>query len=572
MLKIYLLFFMLLLCFHTKSQSNYLQSFGSTATDEALKNTTDIWGNVYTTGFFSNTCKFDTVTLTSKGAADIFVCKQNASGTLLWSISAGGNGSDRAYGLSSDKWGNLFITGVFADSASFGNFTLLSKNNTQDIFIAKIDSGGNFLWAKLFGGNDIDISLSCMADTNGNVIFTGQFKDSIYFGNNGYLSAFNPITNSVSFDMFIAKCDSAGNIVWSKTGSSKYDDRGLALTIDEKNSIYLGFQFSDTLDFGTVYNNIGFNASALCKMDENGNITWFKKFIASSVSLYNLAYAQNSIYMAGDYSGKMILPQNPISYLQTPFINQLFLIRMRPDGSVANAFATGSNNQLHCYSLASDAQGTACIGGVFECEMTALNQEFGDALFKSVGEYDVFYAAYDTLANRLYARHIGGHGKDNCASVTMQNKYHPTLCGSFEHIINVPDGNNFQPHGSNSNVSSQGPGIKPNHCGEAWYGKFISCLTNGNKDIFFAQPFDSTRAIYDYYFRTDTNCVHPVVSPFINGKDTIIGCDSVPVSVWLPTGQNAVIGPQYNFLWSNGKTEQSICNQYRVLVCNNKYQ
>ncbi len=98
-------------------------------------------GNSYVTGGFEGTATFGSTTLTSKGNADIFVSKLSPSGKFLWAVSAGGSGGDGGSGIAVDGSGNSYITGGFEGTATFASTTLTSKGS-NDIFMAKLDSGG----------------------------------------------------------------------------------------------------------------------------------------------------------------------------------------------------------------------------------------------------------------------------------------------------------------------------------------------------------------------------------------------------------------------------------------------
>src|SRR5215210_3626260 len=88
------------------AQQNWLWSNGGNGNDEALANAVDMNGNIYTTGYYSLSAKFDTLAFSSSGSGDVFVSKQNSSGKYLWTVRAGGPLSDRGYGISTDPSGN----------------------------------------------------------------------------------------------------------------------------------------------------------------------------------------------------------------------------------------------------------------------------------------------------------------------------------------------------------------------------------------------------------------------------------------------------------------------------------
>src|SRR5207247_10065848 len=94
--------------------------------------------NVYVTGRFTGTATFGTTNLTSSGVHEMFLAKYDSAGNFLWARKAGGASTDYAFAVTSDGAGNAYLAGVFSGTATFGNITLTSTgtNGLKDIFIA----------------------------------------------------------------------------------------------------------------------------------------------------------------------------------------------------------------------------------------------------------------------------------------------------------------------------------------------------------------------------------------------------------------------------------------------------
>lgn len=145
-------------------------NIGNTAPDEAdvvSEIATDAAGNVYATGYFRSTADFDpdpaaTHNLVSHGLTDIYVAKYTSAGALVWAFSIGSGWFDSGAGIDLDSEGNVYVTGSFEGAnvdfdPAPGSSHLLSVNGGEDIFIAKYDNDGNFLWAHhtgSTGGNE----------------------------------------------------------------------------------------------------------------------------------------------------------------------------------------------------------------------------------------------------------------------------------------------------------------------------------------------------------------------------------------------------------------------------------
>ncbi len=137
-------------------------------------------GHLYLTGEFRDTCNFGVAHLNNYGSAsgkDIFVAKMSKSGVWKWAIKAGSNkGSDRGTGICVNNSGNVFVSGQFSGEAKFGPDILLdSDGDSVQLFVAGIDTLGNWRWAKEGGGLDFDRAASVACDDNCNVYFTGYY-------------------------------------------------------------------------------------------------------------------------------------------------------------------------------------------------------------------------------------------------------------------------------------------------------------------------------------------------------------------------------------------------------------
>ncbi|HIA11201.1 MAG TPA: T9SS type A sorting domain-containing protein [Flavobacteriales bacterium] len=230
----------------------WAKSMGGTSEDFGHAITTDALGNVYTTGWFSAIVDFDpgtgTLNLTTAGIYDIFIQKLDANGNLIWAKSMGGTGDDYGTSITVDALGNVYTTGYFETIVDFdpGVGTLnLTSAGASDIFIQKLDSNGNFLWANTMGGSSADQGISIIADASGNVYATGSFRDTVDFDPD--TSTLNLISAGAS-DIFIQKLDPNGNLTWVKSMGGTLLDAGSS-TIDTLGNVYTTGYFDTIVDF-----------------------------------------------------------------------------------------------------------------------------------------------------------------------------------------------------------------------------------------------------------------------------------------------------------------------------------
>jgi hypothetical protein len=177
--------------------------------------------NLYITGEFRETATFGTTTLVSQGQREVFVAKLNTNGDWQWAKSAGGTNDDWGWGIAVDTKGNTYITGSFNGTATFGTTTLVSQGES-DVFVAKLNANGDWQWAIKTGGTSYDGRGGVAVDTSGNVYITGYFFGSATFG------PFTLVSQGYS-DVFITKLDTDGVWQWAVRAGGTSPDWGEVL-------------------------------------------------------------------------------------------------------------------------------------------------------------------------------------------------------------------------------------------------------------------------------------------------------------------------------------------------------
>ena len=197
----------------------------------------------------------------------------------LWAKSAGGTGNDGANLVAVDASGNAFVVGIFSSTTITFGSTILTNAGGYDIFLAKYDASGNVLWAKNAGGINDDEANSVAVDTLGNIYITGFFSSpTITFGSTT-LTNVGDTNSSPGQDIFLAKYDAAGNLLWAKSAGGISYDRAISVAVDASGNAYLtGGYNSPTISFGsdTLINVSSSEDIFLAKYDVAGNVLWAK--------------------------------------------------------------------------------------------------------------------------------------------------------------------------------------------------------------------------------------------------------------------------------------------------------
>ncbi|MCE9538931.1 MAG: SBBP repeat-containing protein, partial [Bacteroidetes bacterium] len=231
----------------------WIRTGGGTGNDEGWAISSDPAGNVYATGYFSGSANFSGKTISSSGGADIFIAKYNSDGTLIWVTKAGGSGNDYGRGITVDKLSRIYITGGFRSRCNFGSIRLTASGSNDDIFIASYNSSGTPVWAKRAGGSSGDIGKAIAVDPSFNITITGYFGGTATFGNTN-------ITGIDGSEIYFASYDASGNFKWvlKATGvtdapsSGGLSESGLSIATDRWNNVFASGCYRSNSTFGTT--------------------------------------------------------------------------------------------------------------------------------------------------------------------------------------------------------------------------------------------------------------------------------------------------------------------------------
>jgi len=355
----------------------WAKQLGGVNHDEGLSIAVDGSGNVYTTGVFWGTADFDPGTsthyLTSSGGPDIFVSKLDASGNYVWAKKMGGISTDAGNAIAVDSSGNVYTTGYFWGTVDFnpgaGTYNLTSKG-VADIFISKLDTSGNFVWAKQMGGTGYNYSQAITIDASGNIYSTGWFEGLTDFDPG---TGFYNLTPAGDYDIFVSKLDAAGDFVWAKKMGGTETDVGNSIAVDALGNIYTTGNFEGTADFNPGSGNYNLTTAGgldifVSKLDASGNFVWAKRIggtyhdVGFSIDLD----VTGGIYYTGYFSNTVDFdPGTNTCYLTSLGSYNSFISKLDASGNFFWAYNIGSGDYNIGMSIDLDAAGFIYTSGVF---------------------------------------------------------------------------------------------------------------------------------------------------------------------------------------------------------------
>ena len=425
----------------------WAKSIGSGWMDGGYSIILDTLGNLFTTGQFGGTVDFDpgagTNNLTAAGSRDVFILKLDTSGNIVWAKAMGGPFYESCYSIALDAQGNVYTAGHFEGTADFdpGPGT---KNYTSigycDIFISKLDSSGNFVWAKNIGGTKYDFVLSIKVDSSGNVYAIGHYEGTVDFDPN--VGTYNLTTVSNSDDVYILKLNTFGNFVWVKSFGSYQNEKGNYITIDKAGNVYATGNFGDIIDFdpGPGVYNLNALPGALdifvLKLDSAGNFIWAKDIGLSNANAaggegYSIALdSSQNVYSTGYFTGTVDFDPGPTIYNLTGN-STMFLLKLDSLGNFVFVKKIGGCC-IGC-SIAVDAFGSIYSTGNF-CGTVDFNPNAGIDNHVASG--------YDSFIHKMKQCNLINYSQTitlcNGQSITIGGNTH-SIGGVYKDTLSVPN-------------------------------------------------------------------------------------------------------------------------------------
>ena len=204
---------------------------------------------------------------------------------------------------------------------------------------------------------------------------------------------------------------------WARNAVGSRDDRTYSVNTDAFGNVYVaGYFESSTLGFGTTtLSNQGYHDVFVAKYDAIGNVLWAKSVGGSNLDEAHSIHvdAVGNVYVSGYFrSASLSFADTGISNVNSSYYD-VFVLKYDAQGNEIWARSMGGSRSDYAKSIYTDGSGAVYVTGYF----SSSSFSFGGATLNNQGGNDLFLLKYDAQGNELWAKSLGGIGNERGNSV-----------------------------------------------------------------------------------------------------------------------------------------------------------
>lgn len=349
----------------------------------------------------------------------------DAANPVGWALDIRGQYTEYVNDVATDPSGNIYITGAFAGTTTFGTMSVTSAGNPTtgigDAFVVKVSPFGTVEWARGIGSTGQDEGLRIVADANG-VTVGGTFQGSVFFGT----GIGTDRMSAGSTDAFVLRLNPQGQFVWVATGGGTGVDAFADLAIDGSGNTYAAGSFRTSATFGgPALTAVGTNDIWLAKYNSTGVHQWSKNIGgATSESASGVVAIGGDVVVGGTFNDQIDV--GGVSPLMAAGASDLFVVRfMGSNGAHVWSQRQGGTSLDSLRRLAPSANGVIALG----CHQGMAS--FGGTTFTSAGGDDAFVWKMNASGAHVWSTAFGGADTD-CAQAGVETAGQDVIvCGQY---------------------------------------------------------------------------------------------------------------------------------------------
>ena len=311
-----------------------------------------------------------------------------------------------------------------------------------------------FNFANRIGGTGWEQGYGITIDNNNNTIVSGAFSSTVDFDPS---STTQNLTSNGLSDIFIAKYNSFGGLVWAKSFGSTSEDFSYNVAVANNGDIYATGFFRGTVDFDPSANvsnltSNGLNDIFIVKLDVNGSFLWAIKSGGSGNDGANSIKIDNNgnSYICGSFSGTADFdPSANVQNLVSAGGADAYYAKYDNNGNYIFAKRIGNATSDLIYSIALDPNLNIYIAGHFQGTID-IDPNAGVSNLVSAGAEDFYIAKYTNTGNLIWAKRMGGASPQLAIELITDNNGYCYVTGIFDGTCD------FDPSSSVNSLTSNG--------------------------------------------------------------------------------------------------------------------
>jgi hypothetical protein len=322
------------------------------------------------------------------GGYDFLLKKVNLTGSVIWEKFYGSTNDERGYVVKQIP-GGIIYGGAMLSS----NYDDLKNNGKWDGLLLKLDSLGNVIWKRNYGGNNGDSIRDVIHTRDNGFVFCGYTFSDSYANHHG------------GKDFWIVKTDHNGEIKWEKIlGGSNYDMAYSVVETRDNHYVVAGYSFSKNGDLED-FNNHGGGDYWIIKLDYSGNIVWSKLYGGSSWEEVRqvIETRDRGILLAGVSSSK----DGDIKEGKGRW--DAWLVKLDRNGNMEWEKTYGGSSYDKAFSVQELSDRGFVVAGMTKSDDGDVENHYGDS--------DVWVFRTDRNGNLIWEHTIGGEGSESAEKV-----------------------------------------------------------------------------------------------------------------------------------------------------------
>jgi hypothetical protein len=287
-------------------------------------------------------------------------------------------------------------------------------------------------WPRALGGPERETALGVAVDGKGGSYVIGQFQGSSTFGT-------ITLAGSGLTDVFVAKLDRQGQVLWARAFGGPGADEGHAIAADSAGNVAITGSFSGAVDFDpgagrTELTSAGGSDAFLLRLTPDGDLAWARRLggkLADAGTRVAVG-AKGETWVAGSFQGSM-------EGLDSAGKTDAFLARFDEAGSLSWARRIGGLKDDEARGVAAGRNGEVWVAGNFE-ETAGIGPSGGTLNLQSAGRSDVFVLRLDAAGTLAFSGRIGGPQEESLGSAAAAGAGGLALAGRFSGTVDFDPG------------------------------------------------------------------------------------------------------------------------------------